>query len=110
MMTMYVFQVMVVGMIKSLFIILLFISLITAHADSDHDRAKILLEAGDILPLQSILNKAQKLHQGKILEVELETEQNQLVYEIELLLSNGSIVELLFDAKTGVHLSTEYDD
>jgi len=93
-----------------LLIVLLFFSYRTVRADSDHDRAIILQQAGDILPLQKILEKAHNLYQGKILEVELETENSQLVYEIELLISNGSVVELLFDAKTGKHLSTEYDD
>ena len=79
-------------------------------ADSDHNRAKILLEAGKIKPLQQVLKKAQQLHQGKILEVELETKNGQLVYEIELLIANGQVVELLFDAKTAQHISTKRED
>jgi len=94
----------------SLLLVLLFTSFSTIRADADYDRAIVLKEAGDILPLQKVLEKVHKLYQGKILEVELETEHGQLVYEIELLIANGLVVELLFDAKTGKHLSTKYDD
>ena len=93
----------------SLFITLLFCFSILAQADYgyDHDRAKLLLETGEILPLQVILEKSRKIQEGRILEVELENKGALLLYEIELLLSNGQVVELLFDAKTGKHLSTK---
>ncbi|MFK5986737.1 MAG: PepSY domain-containing protein [Pseudomonadota bacterium] len=88
---------------------LLFFSLVI-KADSEHEHARLLLEAGDILSLQIILEKAQKLYPGRILEVELGSEGKQLVYEIELLTTQGYVLELLFDAQTGEHLSTEKDD
>ena len=83
---------------------------IPAFADNDHEEARRLLESGDILSLESVLQKARAIQPGKILEVELETEKNQKVYEIELLTSDGRLLELLFDARTGKHLSTEVED
>lgn len=116
----YAFQVTVVGKIKlNLMKSKILMGLVLCYAslswsDSyhgrDHDRAKNLLDRGNILPLQSILDKAYKLYPGKILEVELETEDHMLVYELELLLDNGHVVELLFDATTGQHISTEKED
>ncbi len=83
---------------------------IIAQADSDHDRAKLLSEAGDILPLELILKKANELYSGKILEVELEAEDGVLIYEIELILNNGEIIKLTYDAKTAQSLLTEIKD
>jgi uncharacterized membrane protein YkoI len=94
----------------SLFITLLFCFSILAQADYgyDHDRAKLLRDTGKILPLQVILEKSRKiLQEGRILEVELESKGDLLLYEIELLLPNGQVVELYFDAKNGNYLLTE---
>ena len=96
--------------LQILSIVLLFSAALTGYADDDHNRAKKLLDAGDILPLESILMKARESQPGKILEIELETEDNKLVYEIDLLTSDGKVLELVFDARTGQLLSTEEDD
>lgn len=101
-------------MMKSLYT-LLAISILSAvstmsFADEDHDRAKRLVDTGDILPLEIILQKAQKIQTGKILEVDLENKKGNKIYEIELLTSDGSIIELKFNARTGEHLSTEKED
>ncbi|MCK5667371.1 MAG: PepSY domain-containing protein [Thiotrichaceae bacterium] len=92
-----------------IFYVLFFYSTLS-WSDSDHDKAKMLLDSGNILPLQLILDKAHKLYSGRIIEVELENEDNQLVYEIELLTQDGQVLELLFNASTGQHLSTEKED
>lgn len=84
--------------------------LVQADGDSDHDKAKRLKDAGEIIALEIILQNARKIQQGRILEAELETEDGKLIYEIELLTREGAVVELLFDAKTGVHLATELED
>ena len=96
--------------LQILTLVVLFSAALTGYADDDHDRAKKLLDAGDILPLESILIKARERQPGKILEIELETEDNKLVYEIELLTPDGKVLELLFDARTGQHISTEEED
>ena len=81
-----------------------------AYGDDDHERARQLLEAGDILPLQQILKNAREIQPGKVLEVELETEHNQPVYEIKLLTDQGEVVELLFDASTGKPVARKNED
>jgi len=79
-------------------------------ADSDYDRAQRLREAGEILPLESILQKLQTRQPGKVLEVELENEHDLLIYEIELLDSNGKVWEVRINAKTGERLQQKKDD
>lgn len=74
----------------------------SAHADdrSDHDRARAALKAGEVLPLQEVLEKVQRSHPGELLEVELERENGRWVYELKLLQSGGRLLRLDVDAKT----------
>lgn len=81
-----------------------------AHADSDYLDARRLVEAGDILPLATILQKAREIRQGKVLEVELETKNNLIIYEIELLTGDGIVLELLLNARTGHLIQIKEDD
>lgn len=81
-----------------------------ALADGDHDEARRLLKSGDIMSLELILEKLRPDHPGKILEIELEQEAGQLVYEIEMLGDDGIVRELIIDARTGDLLRSERDD
>lgn len=94
-------------MIKNIVILLLITCSSLAAASDDHDEAKRLLDSGDILPLETILETVRTMHPGKILEVEFESEHSQKIYEIELLSSDGKVIELKIDATTGNLLSTK---
>ncbi|MCW8901767.1 MAG: PepSY domain-containing protein [Gammaproteobacteria bacterium] len=96
--------------IKLISISLLMISSASLYADDDHDKARRLLESGEILALEDILKKVREIQPGRVLEVDLETKKGKTIYEIELLNSEGTVFELKFDAKTGQHLSTEKED
>jgi uncharacterized membrane protein YkoI len=74
-----------------------------AHADDseDHDRARQALEAGDILPLKTVLEKVSTDTPGSVLEVELDRRHGRWVYEIKLLRQGGSVVKLWVDASNG---------
>ncbi len=67
----------------------------------DHDRAREALEAGKILPLRTIIDKLDRDYPGQILEVELEYEDGQWIYEIKLLRDNGALIKLELDAGDG---------
>ena len=75
----------------------------------DHERARTLLEQGEILSLSEILKQANTRVAGKILEVELEEEDGLIVYEIEFLGQDGVIMEMLIDARTGQLISVKED-
>ena len=81
-----------------------------AMADDDYIEAKRLLDSGEILSLEVILKNVRQILPGKILEVELEKEDEKIVYEIEILDRNGVIKEIYIDAKTGKLLLTKEDD
>ena len=68
---------------------------------SDHDRARSALEAGEILPLKTVLEKVGRDTPGQVLEVELERQRDRWVYEIKLLRPGGSLVKLLVEASDG---------
>jgi len=76
----------------------------------DQDEAQELRVQGAILPLQDILKSAQKLHQGRIAEVELKQLSNRYIYEIEIVDVNGQVWEMKFDAKSAKLLSQEQED
>ncbi len=80
-----------------------------ATAD-DHEAIRGLVERGRILPLEQIIERARQRRPGRVLETELEHEDGQLVYEIELLDPQGFVRELYFDAATGAFLKEEEDD
>ena len=79
-------------------------------SDDDHEKARRLQQAGAILPLETIIEKAQAIHPGRILEVELETKHGQYQYEIELIDESGHVWEMKFDSQTGQLLKQELED
>jgi len=83
---------------------------LTAGAEGDHVEARRLLESGDILSLEVILDKLRPQYSGEIIEVELEREAGRNVYELEILGGDGIVHELYIDAKTGDILRDKKDD
>ena len=77
---------------------------------SDHENARELVNNGNILPLEKILETVYQSHQGKVLEVEFEREDNGYIYEIEILDKDNKIWELEVDAVTGKLLKVEEED
>lgn len=72
-----------------------------AQADSDHDRARNAVQAGQVLPLKTVLERLEREHPGQVLEVELEQEDGRWVYEVKLLQAGGRLVKLELDAASG---------
>ncbi len=70
-------------------------------SEEDHEEARRLRDAGEVLPLAQILARVQAHHPGRVLEAELEREDGRLVYEIELLGPEGTVRELKVDAASG---------
>lgn len=75
----------------------------------DHERARELLERGEILSLSEIIKQTNTEIPGKILEVELEEKGGLIVYEVEFLGKQGVVMEMLIDAKSGRIISVEED-
>lgn len=67
----------------------------------DHDRARQALEAGEVLPLRTILERVERDYPGQLMEVELEQKGERWVYEIKVLRTGGALVNLKIDGRTG---------
>ncbi len=74
-------------------------------ASEDHDRARQAVEAGEVLPLRSILERVERDYPGQVVDVELEREressQERWIYKIKLLRSGGALMKLKVDARDG---------
>jgi uncharacterized membrane protein YkoI len=79
-------------------------------AERDHERARALLESGEILSLEQILVNVRAEYPGRPLEVKLEQKKDALIYEIELLDDDGKVWELELDAASGELLKRERED
>ncbi len=75
-----------------------------AADNSDHDRARQAVEAGDVLPLRTILDRVEREYPGQVMEVELDREKGEWVYEIKLLRKGGVLTKLKIQARDGTIL------
>lgn len=76
----------------------------------DHDRARQALEAGEILPLKTILERVEREYPGQVLGVELERSDTRWIYKIRVLRSGGTLLGLKLDGRDGTLLSTRERD
>ncbi len=99
------------NILQSLFLVATLMRFVPiAIADEDYVEAGHLLDSGEILPLETILEKVRRQFPGRILDIELEKEDQKIVYEIEILGSNGVVKEIYVNAKSGDFLSVKEDD
>lgn len=80
------------------------------RAGEDHDRARSLKEAGEILPLEQIVEKARKERAGRLLEAELKEKRGRFIYELEVVDEKGIVWELKYDAKSGALITNKQED
>lgn len=78
-------------------------------ASESQDKARKLREAGDILPLEQILEKVRQKQPGRIVETELERESRRYVYEVKVVDEKGVVHELEYDAKSGELLKAKQE-
>ena len=95
--------------IVSLIILPVFIVLIqTGIADDNrYYDVKELKDAGEITSLENILSQLTEHDINRLLEVELERENNRYIYEIEYLDSKGIVYEVEVDAITAEVIKTK---
>jgi len=80
------------------------------QADDDADRARMLKQRGDILPLEQVIKSAMAVKSGQILETELDEEDGRYIYELEILDDHGQVWELELDASTAELIELESED
>lgn len=82
---------------------------VPGFASEGQDEAKKLREAGDILPLEQILEKAKQKQPGRVVETELEKKSGRHVYEVKIVDEKGVVHELKYDAKNGELLKAKQE-
>lgn len=80
---------------------------LAAAPSADHEAAYELAREGRILPLEQILEQQRRDRPGRVLEVELEHEDERMVYELELLDADGRVWEIYYDAVSGRLLESQ---
>ena len=79
--------------------------------DVDQDEALRLRQSGEVMSFQAILREAEQRYPGaRLLEAELDDDDGELIYEIELLTRDGVVRELEIDARSGRLLEDEVDN
>ena len=92
-------------------LVLAVFALVAFARDLDQDEALKLRQKGVILPLEQLLETALGRHPGaRLLEAELEEDDDRYEYEVELLTVEGVVREIKLDASTGALLKDEEDD
>ncbi len=91
-------------------IILLNVSISVAGDDVGYEEARALFDAGKIVAVEPLLLDAKRRHSGRLLEIELEYEDGQYLYEIEILDISGRVLEFYYDAETGDFIKKYWDD
>jgi len=87
------------------------VSSLAVSRDLDQDEALELRQKGVILPLEQLLESALGRYPGaRLLEAELEEDDDRYEYEVELLTPAGVVREIKLDASTGALLKDEEDD
>ncbi|MDN6319730.1 MAG: PepSY domain-containing protein [Marinobacter sp.] len=81
-----------------------------AFADEDWRKLHEEVQAGRIKPLGDILDSLLRDWDGQVIDVEFEQEDGRRLYEIELLGSEGQVVEFEIDAATGELIGIEGND
>lgn len=84
----------------------------TTHADEeDHERARKALEAGEVLPLKTILERVERTYPGQVMDVELEREHEgrgeRWMYKLKILRPGGALIRLKVDARDGTVLGSK---
>lgn len=78
--------------------------------DDDRDKARELRRQKRILPYRQLRDRVLSRFPGRIIEVELESDDGRLVYEMTVVTRRGRVLEIEIDARSGRFLEIEEDD
>jgi uncharacterized membrane protein YkoI len=79
-------------------------------AGDGYMEARRLVSEGRILPLEAILENLRQFQKGQVLEVEFHGDRRRMIYEIEILDTQGTVWELKVDAVSGELIEQELED
>ena len=80
-----------------------------AGNELSNSQIRSLVKQGKILSLDTILIKHRQRISGRLLDLEVESEHGQVIYELEFLQQNGDVVKLEINAANGEILQQEIE-
>lgn len=80
---------------------LMLMSTMPAHADSEQDRARAAVDAGEVKPLNQILRSVRQQYKGQVLDSQLFDQGGRWVYRVRLLTKDGKVLDIGVDGKSG---------
>ncbi|MDQ7072595.1 MAG: PepSY domain-containing protein [Gammaproteobacteria bacterium] len=86
--------------------------LVSMSANSDDNgsnKVRKLVQEKEIVSLESLMTSIRRHGNWTLLEIELEEEDDKLIYEVELLDGEGQVHEIRYNAKTGQELDRSDD-
>lgn len=83
---------------------------VSSPGNSEHEWARSAVRAGEILPFGKILNRLEREFVGQVLKIGLQREKDHVVYEIELITPKGHVIELRYDAHSGILVGADGPD
>ena len=84
-------------------------AVVLAAKHDDHVEARELLRRGEILPLDHILDVAQRRVPGDVIEVELEHEDEGWEYKVKVLTPTGHVRKITLNARNGAVIKIKDD-
>ncbi len=81
-----------------------------AEKDEDEEKEKIAMAAKAKIPFEQAAQTATQKTAGKVIEVELEEEDDKLVWEVEIVTAEGKLEEVYVDAVAGGVVDIEEDE
>jgi hypothetical protein len=81
-----------------------------AAGGDDHRGLRQALARDEIVSFKTILDWIEQRYVGRIVEVELEDDDGELIYEVDLLSPQGDLIEFEFDARSGEMLDIDGHD
>lgn len=73
--------------------------------ESSRQRLREAVQRNEVLSLRVILARIESEFEGRVIEVEIDDDDGQLIYEIDLLTPEGRVLELELDARSGALLN-----
>lgn len=79
-------------------------------AELNADQVHRLKEAGDIMSLETLLQRVRRDYPGRVIEIEIEKDNGRYVYELEIVDNEGIVWEIELNARTSELIKREVDD
>lgn len=79
----------------------------TAYGDEKEKNGKVGMAAAAKVTIDEAVKTASEKVSGKIIEAELETKHNKLVWEIEVVTAENQVMEVHIDADSGAVIDVE---